>query len=471
MLILCLILNIFSTSAKSFSGFYGFDYSDIFLNPSGIYGYSRPYIHATAHLWKNNLGLSLCGTYKVAKDMFSGAFVFFDTYKEEKQSGAGFVISYEYKDYHFGATIKVFDGLNPYTTVSEGFGSNISFGFDVFENLSIFSGIAEINFKKEPAILWTGAKYVFKSRFEDFQSNLSSLLWLYSGDLNLAIGGEIWFLKKQFSLRGGIGIGEKENYWLKLGIGFKTNFVEYTDYQFDYSVQFNKEGKSRHYIGISTFIGDEYKEEKERKKREEQLRKLKEWEKDLKEREAKLKENIKKLKQTLKALKEEKKKLMEEKARLEKERKKIEKMRKEALEALKKIEGLKIREEKEYIKITASEKAVHFELGGTGLLPDGILVLKKIAKFLKTYPNYKVTIEGHTDNIPIGPLLKKKYKDNMELSLARAKVVRDYFVKVEGLPKRMFEVKGYGDTRPIASNATEEGRSLNRRVEIIIHKK
>ncbi|RLG10255.1 hypothetical protein DRN73_08275 [Candidatus Pacearchaeota archaeon] len=471
MLILYLILNIFSISAKSFSGFYGFDYSNFFLNPSGIYGYSRPYINATAHLWKDNLGLSLCGTYKVAKDISSGAFVFFDTYKEEKQSGAGFVISYEYKNYHFGATVKVFDGLNPYTTVSEGFGSNISFGFDVFENLNIFSGISEINFKKKPTILWTGAKYAFKNRFENFQSNLSGLLWLYSGDLNLAIGGEVWFLKNQFSLRGGIGIGEKEDYWLRLGFGFKTNFVEYTDYQFDYSVQFSKEGKSRHYIGISTFIGDEYKEEKERKKREEQLRKLKEWEKDLKEREAKLKENIKKLKQTLKTLKEEKKKLMEEKARLEKERKEVEKMRKEALEALKKIEGLKIREEKEYIRITASEKAVHFELGGTGLLPDGILVLKKIAKFLKTYPNYKVTIEGHTDNIPIGPLLKKKYKDNMELSLARAKVVRDYFVKVEGLPKRMFEVKGYGDTRPIASNATEEGRSLNRRVEIIIHKK
>ncbi len=255
-------------------------------------------------------------------------------------------------------------------------------------------------------------------------------------------------------------------------VDFKTDFIEKTDYLFYFSVHFLPQSDSLRFgFSFNMLMGDEKWKEKEREKKRKEKERL---EKMLEEARRKFKESEKMLKTAQKINQEiEKKKRELDSLRnlIEKERKEVQKMREEALEALRKIEGIKIQEEKEYIKITASEKAVNFEIGGTGLTVESILTLKKIAKFLKTYPRYKVKVYGHTDNIPIGPLLKKKYKDNFELSEARAKTVVDYFVKVENLKDIEFEYKGFGDTKPIASNNTEEGRAKNRRVEIIIEKK
>ncbi|MBS0424801.1 MAG: OmpA family protein [Proteobacteria bacterium] len=89
------------------------------------------------------------------------------------------------------------------------------------------------------------------------------------------------------------------------------------------------------------------------------------------------------------------------------------------------------------------------------------LAIEKLVKEITASPNSRVLIEGHTDNIPIG----KSGSDNMDLSLRRAKAIANILV-LHGIPKERISVTGYGDTRPINSNSTEEGRARNRRVEV-----
>ncbi len=86
-----------------------------------------------------------------------------------------------------------------------------------------------------------------------------------------------------------------------------------------------------------------------------------------------------------------------------------------------------------------------------------------LAAILKKNPG-RIVIEGHTDNVPVsGP----KYKSNWELSTARASSVLSVLIH-QGLDPNRFIIAGYGEYRPLASNATEDGRALNRRVEIVL---
>lgn len=87
--------------------------------------------------------------------------------------------------------------------------------------------------------------------------------------------------------------------------------------------------------------------------------------------------------------------------------------------------------------------------------------LQKAINFIKKYPGSKVLLEGHTDSIG-----SESY--NMKLSNKRAKSTKDYLVRVGGLDGKMIQTKGYGETKPVASNKTKEGRAQNRRVEILI---
>lgn len=94
-------------------------------------------------------------------------------------------------------------------------------------------------------------------------------------------------------------------------------------------------------------------------------------------------------------------------------------------------------------------------------LPEHVPELEVLAQFMKNNPRVIVRIEGHTDNR--GP---KWF--NQRLSQARAESVRDYLVKKKGIATSRILTFGYGDSRPIADNATEFGRSLNRRTEVVI---
>ncbi len=105
-----------------------------------------------------------------------------------------------------------------------------------------------------------------------------------------------------------------------------------------------------------------------------------------------------------------------------------------------------------------------FDIGSAKLRPTAHEELEKIAKILSQAPN-KIIVEGHTDNQPIS---SPNYPSNWELAGARsAKIVR-YLIKYTALKPSQLVVLSYADQRPIATNATEEGRSKNRRVEILL---
>jgi len=104
---------------------------------------------------------------------------------------------------------------------------------------------------------------------------------------------------------------------------------------------------------------------------------------------------------------------------------------------------------------------VNFDFDKSSIRKADVAKLQKVIEFLKKHPHSKVKLEGHTDSIGT-----EEY--NQKLSERRAKSVRKYLTKEGAVNGKMISTIGYGKTRPIASNDTEEGRAQNRRVEIII---
>jgi outer membrane protein OmpA-like peptidoglycan-associated protein len=107
-----------------------------------------------------------------------------------------------------------------------------------------------------------------------------------------------------------------------------------------------------------------------------------------------------------------------------------------------------------------------FDSGKDELLQKGYDAIQKaVGAIQKRYPDSLIIVAGHTDNVAINK--NSKFKDNQELSLARAKSVMDYLVR-NGMKAQRLSVMGYGEKKPIADNKTPEGRSKNRRVELVI---
>jgi len=86
--------------------------------------------------------------------------------------------------------------------------------------------------------------------------------------------------------------------------------------------------------------------------------------------------------------------------------------------------------------------------------------IDNLAEVMKDYPELNVVIEGHTDNIGTAEYNKK-------LSQKRADAVKQYLVEKAGIDAKRLTAVGYGLTKPVASNATREGRQKNRRVEAV----
>ncbi|MCX7953837.1 MAG: OmpA family protein [Bacteroidales bacterium] len=106
---------------------------------------------------------------------------------------------------------------------------------------------------------------------------------------------------------------------------------------------------------------------------------------------------------------------------------------------------------------------IFFEFGKAVLLPESFPELNRTAEFLKNNPTIEIEISGHTDNIGSEAF-------NQKLSERRAQAVADYLVS-KGVDIKRMTVVGYGMSRPIAFNNTEEGRAMNRRVEFKVLKK
>lgn len=113
--------------------------------------------------------------------------------------------------------------------------------------------------------------------------------------------------------------------------------------------------------------------------------------------------------------------------------------------------------------ILSLKDSLLFDSGRAQIKDDGLQVLDTVAHIIKKTP-YKILIEGHTDNIPIK---NNMFSSNWELSTARAANVLNYLIKNYNLPPERFAISGYAEYRPIASNETPEGRSKNRRVDIV----
>ena len=107
-----------------------------------------------------------------------------------------------------------------------------------------------------------------------------------------------------------------------------------------------------------------------------------------------------------------------------------------------------------------------FDSGQDQLKAGGTDVLKRVGGILKDFPDKQVHVAGYTDNVAIAGALKKKFPSNKELSDARAygaaRALRD------GGVSNNLSAAGHGDSTPIASNNTADGRAKNRRVEVIV---
>ncbi|HTH06616.1 MAG TPA: OmpA family protein, partial [Ilumatobacteraceae bacterium] len=104
----------------------------------------------------------------------------------------------------------------------------------------------------------------------------------------------------------------------------------------------------------------------------------------------------------------------------------------------------------------------YFAFGKATLLEGARDDLAPVAAFLADHAGWQLLVEGHTDNVPIHTA---RFPSNFELSVARAESVRDVLASLGVDPNRVL-VLGAGDMRPMASNTTVDGRTLNRRVEV-----
>lgn len=111
--------------------------------------------------------------------------------------------------------------------------------------------------------------------------------------------------------------------------------------------------------------------------------------------------------------------------------------------------------------------AALFPSGSANLRPESLRLGTEIAKLL-TPLTQRVTVSGHTDNMPINT---REFPSNWELSSQRAvNFMRFLLSQQQGLMPARFSATGYGEFRPLAGNNTVEGRSANRRVEVLIQR-
>ena len=107
---------------------------------------------------------------------------------------------------------------------------------------------------------------------------------------------------------------------------------------------------------------------------------------------------------------------------------------------------------------------IYFNTGSSSIDKNSYFTLSEIGKKLLHFPTLYIRIEGHTDNVGDPQM-------NRELSQARANSVKTYLLKkYPQIKKDRLIAKGYGDTKPIDTNDTEDGRSNNRRTEFVIQR-
>lgn len=127
---------------------------------------------------------------------------------------------------------------------------------------------------------------------------------------------------------------------------------------------------------------------------------------------------------------------------------------------------IKIHEAKNRLSVELIDKIL-FDSGSTVIKPEGEAALRKVAGILRTIADRQILVEGHTDADPIRSTLAERFPTNWELSVARATtVVR--FLEDSGVDPLNLGAAGFSRFRPVAGNESEKGKSLNRRIEIVL---
>jgi len=181
----------------------------------------------------------------------------------------------------------------------------------------------------------------------------------------------------------------------------------------------------------------------------------------------------KQLEERLKAEQSEKARLEQERAAKEAEVQRLTRTHEEltkSLEAEIAKGDIKIKQVRDRLTINMVDRVL-FDSGQSQVKQTGLKVLKQVSDILKNVADKQIRIEGHTDNVPIGARLKERYPTNWELSTARATSVVRYLIEDGGVDRANLSAVGYADTKPMAGNDTEEGRTANRRIEIALYPK
>jgi outer membrane protein OmpA-like peptidoglycan-associated protein len=112
---------------------------------------------------------------------------------------------------------------------------------------------------------------------------------------------------------------------------------------------------------------------------------------------------------------------------------------------------------------TKGSVALHnilFDTGKATLKPESAAALAPVGELLKSDVTLKLEIQGHTDNVGAAAA-------NLRLSQERAAAVKAHLVQTVGIAAERLTTAGFGDTKPVADNATEAGKTQNRRVELV----
>jgi chemotaxis protein MotB len=109
-----------------------------------------------------------------------------------------------------------------------------------------------------------------------------------------------------------------------------------------------------------------------------------------------------------------------------------------------------------------------FDSGEALVSKRGENVLMRVGQVLAEVKDKQIQVSGHTDNAPISEKLAAQFPTNWELSVARATNVVRFLAEKGGVPEGILAIAGHGPHRPVASNATPQGRARNRRIEILL---
>ncbi len=127
------------------------------------------------------------------------------------------------------------------------------------------------------------------------------------------------------------------------------------------------------------------------------------------------------------------------------------------------VQGVSVKSEPRGVVVTFSD-TVLFSSGAAVVKQEATAMLGELSKLISTLQGH-ITIEGHTDNVPV---LGGKFASNWELSAERAASILHFFIS-QGVDPEKFSIAGYAEYKPVAPNDNEENRAKNRRVELVIN--